>query len=124
MQIYKNRAFCKWATKVGLDDGALLAAIDEIEHGLIDASLGGHVLKKRIALSGRGKSGGVRTLLVYKLCDRAFFIYGFAKNARANINVEEVKALKAYGNVLLSYNDQELRKAVEAGVLIEVLRNG
>jgi hypothetical protein len=124
MRIFKNRAFCKWATKAGLGDEALLAAIDEIEHGLIDANLGGHVLKKRIALSGCGKSGGVRTLLVYKLGDRAFFVYGFAKNARANINVEELKALKAYANVLLNYSDKELRKAVKAGVLIEVLSNG
>jgi hypothetical protein len=47
--------------------------------GLIDADLGGHIVKKRVALPGRGKSGGARTLLAYRLGDRAFFVYGFAK---------------------------------------------
>ncbi|MFY9138571.1 MAG: type II toxin-antitoxin system RelE/ParE family toxin, partial [Zwartia sp.] len=31
-------------------------------HGLIDADLGGGILKKRVGLSGRGKRGGARTL--------------------------------------------------------------
>ena len=120
MRIFKNKAFSKWATKEGLDDDALRAAVDEMERGLIDADLGGHVVKKRVAVGGRGKSGGVRTLLAYRVADKAFFVYGFAKNARANISAEELKALKHLAKELLSYTEKALTDAVENGVLIEL----
>lgn len=120
MQIFKNKAFDKWTAKEGLSDDALRAAVAEIERGLVDADLGGHVLKKRVALAGRGKSGGVRTLLAYRIDDKAFFVYGFAKNARANISEDELKALKNLAKELLAYNDKELTRAIKHGALIEV----
>lgn len=76
MRIFKNKAFTKWAEKEGLSDDALQIAVDEMERGLIDADLGGHVVKKRVAVGGRGKRGGVRTLLAYKSCDKAFLCMG------------------------------------------------
>ncbi|BFM08547.1 hypothetical protein GCM10025791_24050 [Halioxenophilus aromaticivorans] len=72
MRILKNKTYSKWAVKEGVGDDALRAAVDEIERGLIDADLGGHVVKKLMAVGGRGKSGGVRTLLTYRLGDKAF----------------------------------------------------
>ena len=120
MKIYKNKEFNKWAAKEGLKDEVLSAAVNEIERGIIDANLGGNIVKKRVAVGGRGKSGGVRTLLAYKVGDRAFFIYGFAKNAQANIKQDELKALKLYAKVLLAFSDKELAKAVKTGALIEV----
>lgn len=124
MQVFKNKAFSKWALKEGLGDEVLLAAIDEISQGLVDADLGGQVFKKRVAVGGRGKSGGFRTLLAYRAADNAFFVYGFAKNARANISNKELKALKMYANTLLSYSRVELNKAVKGGALIEVVNDG
>ena len=124
MQVFKNKAFSKWALKEGLGDEVLLAAIDEINQGLVDADLGGQVFKKRVAVGGRGKSGGFRTLLAYRAADKAFFVYGFAKNARANISNKELKALKMYANSLLSYSRVELNKAVKGGALIEVVNDG
>ncbi len=124
MQAFKSRAFSKWAAKEGLSDGALLAAVEEIDRGLVDADLGGQVYKKRVAVGGRGKSGGVRTLLAYRAGDKAFFIYGFAKNVRANIRDKELKALKLYADTLLSYSKAELNKAVKHGALIEVVIDG
>lgn len=124
MDVFKNRAFSKWAVKEGLSDTALLLAVDEIENGLVDAYLGGHVFKKRVAVQGRGKSGGVRTLLAYQVGDKAFFVYGFAKNARTNISAKELKALKVYAATVLAYSDKELKKAVANGALIEVVNNG
>lgn len=124
MRIYKNKAFSKWAIKVGLKDSVLRNAVEEMERGLIDAKLGGRVVKKRVAVSGKGKSGGVRTLLAYKAETKAFFIYGFAKNVRANIKADELKALKLYAATLLGYSNKELDKAVKSGVLIEVTDNG
>lgn len=124
MQVFKNKAFSKWAAKQGLSDGALLAALSEMDRGLVDADLGGHVFKKRVPVGGRGKSGGVRTLLAYRLGDKAFFVYGFAKNARANISDKELKVLKLYADTLLNYSKAELNKAVKSGALIEVVNNG
>lgn len=72
MQAFKTKAFAKWANGEGLDDDALASAVVEMEQGLIDARLGGHVVKKRVALPGRGKRGGARTLVAFKEDDRAF----------------------------------------------------
>lgn len=123
MRIFKNRAFSKWATRQGLKDKTLLVAVAEIERGLVDADLGGHVIKKRVALGGRGKSSGVRTLLVYQLGRKAFFVYGFAKNTRANISADELRALKHLANELLGYSDKLLKQAMEYGELIEIERD-
>ena len=120
MRIYKTRQFDKWAGKEGLNDAALKAAVAEMENGLIDADLGGHVVKKRVALPGRGKSGGARTLLAWRIGDRAFFVYGFAKNERDNIDDKELKALKQLAAIQLALNAAQLEQALTAGTLIEV----
>ena len=124
MQVFKTKWFQEWAAKEGLGDEALLSAINEMANGLIDADLGGHVVKKRVALPGRGKRGSLRTLIAFKLEDKAFFIYGFAKNERANINQKELKALKLLAEQLLSYTPAALAKAAKAGELIEVINDG
>jgi len=91
---------------------------------LIDADLGGFVIKKRIGTRGRGKSGSVRTLLAFRLDDKAFFIYGFSKNERSNVSQKELKALKLLATELLGYKNAALEQAVKAGELIEVNING
>lgn len=98
-------------------------AIAEMERGLVDADLGAHLFKKRVALAGRGKRGGARTLLAFRHQDRAFFLYGFAKNARANISEQELKALKLLTRQLLSYSDEDLAKALTSNALFEVEHN-
>ena len=85
MRIYKTRLFAKWARKEGLFDGFLSQAIQEMEAGLIDADLGGGVYKKRIALPGRGKRGGARTIIAYRTNQVAFFIFGYSKNKKDNL---------------------------------------
>jgi hypothetical protein len=120
MQTFKTKAFAKWANGEGLDDDALASAVAEMEQGLIDARLGGQVVKKRVSLSGRGKRGGARTLVAFKEDDKAFFIFGFAKNERATVSDNELKALKLLAKELLNYPAATLTKAVEAGELIEI----
>ncbi|MFZ4790978.1 MAG: type II toxin-antitoxin system RelE/ParE family toxin [Candidatus Competibacteraceae bacterium] len=120
MLIYKTRQFDKWAFKEGLTDQVLKTAITEIENGLIDADLGGHVFKKRVALPGRSKSNGARTLLAYQQGDRAFFIYGFAKNERDNIDDKELQNLKKLAAIQLGLTPEQLGYALREGKLIEV----
>lgn len=124
MRIYTLATFHKWAKKESLTREMLINVVTEIEQGLIDADLGGHVFKKRVALPGRGKSGGVRTLIAFKSDNHAFFMYGFAKNQRANIKENELRALRLLAKQLLSYDSRSLSKAISAGELIEVKSDG
>lgn len=123
MKIYKTRWFHRWAAKEDLTEAVLCSAIAELERGLADA-LGGYVYKKRVALPGRGKRGGARTLIAFRRGASAFFIYGYPKNERANIRDEELRALRLLAGELLGYSAHELAKAVESGELIEVTENG
>ena len=120
MRAFKIKAFGKWASGEGLSDDALASAVVEMEKGLIDAKLGGQVVKKRVALPGRGKRGSTRTLVAFRQGNKAFFIYGFAKNERANISDKELQALKMLANELMSYTAATLTKATKAGELIEI----
>jgi hypothetical protein len=120
MLIFKTKWFHKWAAKQGMADDVLLAAVDELNAGLLDADLGGHVIKKRLGLPGRGKRGGIRVLVAFRREDKVFFIYGFAKKERANISAKELTALKLLASELLGYTGAILARAVAAGELIEV----
>jgi hypothetical protein len=110
-RIFKTRYFARWMRKTELSDEALYSAVIEMTHGLIDADLGGGILKKRVGLSGRGKRGGARTLVATNKGNRWFFVYGFEKNDRANISDGELEALKDIAAPLL------LSQAVLASVL-------
>ncbi len=120
MQAFKIKAFAKWASGEGLRDDALASAVAEMEKGLIDAKLGGQVVKKRVALPGRGKRGGSRTLVAFRQGNKAFFVYGFAKNERANVSSKELRALKMLAKELMNYTAAALTKATKAGELIEI----
>ena len=120
MRIFKTLEFEKWANKEKLSKFTLQETVSELERGLIGANLGGCIYKKRVHLRGSGKRGGARTLLAYISGEKAFFIYGFAKNTKANITKAELRALKDYGSILLNYTDVELSSALKARVLVEV----
>ena len=120
MRIFKTRWFQRWAKKEKLSDQALINAVDEIEKGLIEADLGGGVYKKRVAQPGRGKSGSTRTLLAYQAGDKTFYMFGFAKNKRANIADDDLKVLKLLAKELLAHNDKVLNQLLEKEELFEV----
>jgi hypothetical protein len=95
-----------------------------MQQGVYEADLGGGLLKKRIARPGQGKSGGFRTIVATNNGDRCFFLYGFAKNDRANIDDEEEAALKKYGKTLLNMPPVSLSKAESEGEIIKVKCDG
>lgn len=115
-----TRYFGKWAASEGLSHEALTTAVAEIEDGLVDAQLGGNLVKKRVAIPGRGKRGSTRTILAVKTGQCAFYIYGYAKNARANISRDELKGLKMLAKELLGYEGKVLGQALSSGALVEV----
>jgi len=106
--------------KTELTDSALCAAIAEMAQGLIDADLGGGVVKKRVGLAGRGKSGGARTLVATNKGTRWFFVFGFEKNDRANIAPDELEALQNLAHELLARTGSQLDLAVNDRALEEI----
>jgi hypothetical protein len=120
MQIYKLKWFNRWAKNENLSDRSLLTAFNEMNAGLIDAKLGKYIYKKRVATTGKGKSGALRTIVAFKSEKRAIFIYGFSKSTQENISNKELKALKIFANDVISYNEQEIQNAVKIGTFIEV----
>ena len=120
MRIFKTRSFSRWMRKTELTDSAMRHAVVEMAQGLIDADLGGGVVKKRIGLAGRGKRGGARTLVATNRGNRWFFLYGFEKNDRANISDDELEALKEIAEQLLARAGRQLDEAVQDGSLQEI----
>ncbi|HVY35423.1 MAG TPA: type II toxin-antitoxin system RelE/ParE family toxin [Caulobacteraceae bacterium] len=124
MSVYKTKSFVRFARKAGLSDKELSAAAAQVVNGRFDADLGGGVYKQRVARPGRGKSGGFRTLLAFRVGAACFFVYGFAKNAKANVTTKELEALQASASALLNYDDRALALAITRGELAEVETDG
>jgi hypothetical protein len=120
MIIYKTRWFNRWAKKQGLDNLSLCLAVSEMSTGLYDADLGSGLFKKRIARSGQGKRGGFRTLIATNQGEKWFFVFGFPKNERSNIDKNEAEALKKLAIELLSLTPEALAVATQDEELIEV----
>ncbi len=119
-RVFKTRHFQRWMRKTELTDAGLCKAVQEMAAGLIDADLGGGVVKKRVGLAGRGKRGGARTLVATNKGNRWFFVFGFEKNERDNINDDELQALKDYAAELLNRTSTQLDKAGADGTLQEI----
>ena len=106
--------------KTGLSDRVLCVAVSEMDKGLIDADLGGSVVKKRVSLPGRGKSGSTRILVATNKGDRGFFVFGFEKNERSNVTEAELESLREIAKQLLVRTSRELDEAVRDGSLQEI----
>jgi len=120
VRIFENAWFRRFARRERITDQTLRDAIANAEKGMIDADLGGNVIKQRIARPGQGKSGGYRTIIVFKKGDRAFFVYGYAKNELSNIDQGETDAFKRAAKELLALSDEQIQRLIENGALTEV----
>jgi len=120
VRILKNRWFDKFARKQNISDAALHEAVDRAERGLIDADLGGGIIKQRVAREGEGRSGGYRAVIVYRYASRAVFLFGFAKSDRASVSSAELAGFREVGAEILKATDQEMERAVSMGRFLEV----
>jgi hypothetical protein len=120
MRVFKTRVFDRWAGKVGITDSALLKAVADIERGLIDADLGSNLFKQRVALPGRGKSGGTRTLLATRFAGTLYFLFGFEKSDRDNITQRELGIYQSLASNLVALNNTQIETALNANELMEV----
>lgn len=124
MRVFKTKEFARFARREGLSDEALCDAIDRVESGLIDSDLGGNLIKQRVARSGQGRSGGYRTVIVWRAGQHSFFVYGFAKSRKADLTPKELVAYQRIGRLLLGYDDNALKRAVTAKELVELTCDG
>lgn len=115
-----NKSFQRFVEKEGIDNATLFKTVKNAEEGLIDANLGGGVIKQRIARRGGGKFGGYRSIILYKSTSRAFFVFGFAKNDQENISQSELAALKSLAKELLNCADKDLDKLIITNRMREV----
>jgi hypothetical protein len=120
LRIFKSKWFDHFARKEGITNSALLEAVARAEAGQIDADLGGGVIKQRIARPGRGKSKGYRSIIFFRRGSRAFFIYGFAKSKRANIDDHEREEFKKAAKHVLGLTEKLLTELLTRGDFIEV----
>lgn len=119
-RIFKNGWFERFARKEKLSDSTLREAVARAESGLIDADLGGGVIKQRVARPGKGKSGGYRTLILFRQGDRAIFAFGFAKSAQGNISKVDLVLLKDAAAEALGWSNEELDRLAASGGLVEM----
>jgi hypothetical protein len=120
MRIFKTKWLARFARHEGITDASLRDAIDRAERGLIDADLGGGLIKQRVARPGKGRSGGYRMIIAYRVEGRAVFLSAFAKKGRENIEPEELLELREVGSNWLNASVQKIALAIEDGALQEV----
>lgn len=90
------------------------------ERGLVDADLGGGVIKQRVARPGQGRSGGFRVLIAYRARTRSVFLFGFAKSARGNVDDDELATAREIAKGWLEADAKAIAKAVAEGIIQEV----
>ena len=119
MRVYKTRLFAKFARREQIPDSSLAEAVRRAGQGLVDADLGGGVIKQRVARRGQGRSGGYRTLIAYRAGCFAVFFFGFAKRNRDNIDADELGVLQLTARQWLT-DESKIEKDAKAGILIGV----
>lgn len=121
MRVFKSKEFARFSRRETITDRVLCDAVARAERGTIDADLGGGLIKQRVARPGQGRSGGFRTLLVYRTADRCVFVYGFPKSDRGNIKPEELVFWRRIAAAYLAMTDAAIKRAIADDELKEVM---
>ena len=104
-----------------------MKAAKEVENGIFGADLGGGVIKKRIALDNKGKSGGARTVIFFRSGTHVFFADGWAKSnvkkGRKEIEDDILETYKDLADMFLNYSETDIAQQIKHGLLSEVKNN-
>ena len=120
MRVFKNVWFSNFAQREKIKDDTLIDAVSRAERGIVDAELGGGVIKQRLARPGQGKSGGYRSIVIFRKGERAFFVYGFAKSDRENIEPDETAAFKKAAKSFFALSEAQITAMIEDKSLTEI----
>jgi hypothetical protein len=121
VRLFKVKWFARFAKKERIRDASLKDAIKRAAQGLVDADLGGYVIKQRVARPGKGKSGGYRVIVAFRTEQRAVFLYGFAKSEKDNIGDDELATLKEIAAAWLEADERKIKTALADGLLTEIV---
>ncbi len=124
MRVFVVKAFRRFQRKEKIADDALCDAIQRAERGLIDADLGGGLIKQRVARARQGKRSGYRTIVAYRAGDRSVFLFGFAKSGQDNISPSDQRIMADTSIVLLGSNDDKLNALMDDGTIRELDYDG
>lgn len=120
MKVLMTKWFTKFMHREDISLTQICKAVHDISLNKIDAHYGGNVIKQRIPRTNSGKSGGYRTIVLYQTNNKAFFVYGFSKSDRDNIDTHEVQAFKDMARTFLDFSDAEIARLVNTHHLKEV----
>lgn len=123
MRVFKVKGVVRFTRRERIADATLNAAIERAERGIIDADLGGGLIKQRLARPGQGRSGGYRVIVAYRAEDRAVFLYGFAKNDLDNIGPDQLETFRMIGANWLAAAAETIGQAIADGELQEIDRD-
>jgi hypothetical protein len=98
----------------------LTEAVARAEKRVIDADLGGGVIKQRVARPGQGKSGGYRSIILFRKGERACFVYGFSKSYRENIEADEEAVFRKAAKSFFGLTEAQIDALLEEEALTEV----
>ena len=121
MRVFKTKEFARFARREKIADAMLCEAVERAERGIIDGDLAGGLIKQRVARPDQGRSGGFRTLIVFRAKTRSVFVNGFAKSERANIGKKELEFWRTVATAFLAMNDKLIAEAIAADELTEVI---
>ena len=120
MKILATKQLSKWSKKNDVSIEDLFSAAEEVVNGDFEANLGGHIIKKRVAINSGGKSGGARMILFFRARERLIYIHGFKKNEKANITDTELKAFKGLAKIFEVMTEDQINQSIKSGYFIEV----
>jgi hypothetical protein len=120
MKILATKQLSKWANKNSVSTRDLFLAGEEVLNGDFEANLGGHIIKKRVAINNSGKRSGVRMILFFREGERLIYIHGFKKNEKENITDKELKAFKGLAKIFEAMTDDQISQSIKSGYFIEV----
>jgi hypothetical protein len=120
VRVFLTKWMVRYIRKEQIALKALREAIARAERGLVDAKLGSGLIKQRVARAGKGRSGGYRTIIAYRRADMAFFLYGFAKSERENIEEDELRFARELGDALLTATEEGITTSTKLGELEEI----
>jgi hypothetical protein len=124
LKIFKNAWFGRFVRKERISAEVLWDAVERADKGLVDADLGGGVIKQRIARPGESKSKGYRSIVLYRKGDKAIFVYAFPKSDLGNIRDDEQEQFKKAAKSILALSDEQIRQLIENGQFEEVKIDG
>lgn len=120
LRVFKTKWFASFARRERISESSLVEAVQRAQRGLVDADLGGGVVKQRVARPGQGRSGGYRVLMAYRRDAKAVFLYGFAKSERGNIGDDELETARDLAKAWLEADAARIARAVTDGLIQEV----